>query len=62
MAATEVVQRQLDAYNRRDLDAFAATYSEDVVVFRIPALEPALTGKAQLAEFYRTKRFNEPML
>jgi hypothetical protein len=62
MTATEVVQRQLDAYNRRDLDAFVATYSDDVVVFRMPAPEPALTGKAQLAEFYRTKRFNEPKL
>jgi hypothetical protein len=60
--AVEVVQRQVDAYNRRDLDAFLATYSETIRVFRMPATEPALAGKAAFGEFYRTQRFNLPAL
>ncbi len=56
--AAAVVQRQLDAYNAHDLDAFLATHGDDVVVYRPPAAVPALSGKPQLAEFYRTSRFN----
>jgi hypothetical protein len=57
----EVVQRQVEAYNARDLDRFVATYSETIRVFRMPSAEPAITGKAQLAEVYR-KRFSSPLL
>ena len=57
----EIVQRQLEAYNARDLDAFAATYAEDVRIFRMPATEPAITGQAQLREVY-AKRFSSPGL
>ena len=57
-----VVQRQLDAYNRRDLDAFVATYADDTKVYRMPTTEPTLSGKHELAEFYRTARFNQPAL
>ena len=31
-AALEIVERQLDAYNRQDLDAYVACYAQDVVV------------------------------
>ncbi len=30
--AADVVQRQLEAYNARDLEAFAATYADDVLI------------------------------
>jgi hypothetical protein len=60
--AVEVVQRQVDAYNRRDLEAFLATYSEAIRVYRMPAVEPALEGKPAFGEFYRTRRFNLPKL
>ncbi|MFO1317544.1 MAG: nuclear transport factor 2 family protein [Burkholderiales bacterium] len=62
MSAVEVVQRQLEAYNARDLAAFVACYHDDIRVFRPPAPEPALAGKAAFAEFYRTQRFNLPAL
>ena len=62
MTPETIVQHQLDAYNRRDLDAFLAVYSDTVQVYRLPALEPALFGKAQLAEFYGSKRFTLPDL
>lgn len=62
MSPSAVVQRQLDAYNSHDLRAFLATYSEDVVLYRVPAGTPVLTGKQQLSDFYRTSRFNLPEL
>jgi hypothetical protein len=57
-----LVQEQLDAYNARDLARFIAVYSDDVRVFRPPAAEPALAGKAAFAQFYASQRFNLPGL
>ncbi len=57
MSAEAVIQRQLDAYNARDLDAFVAQYADDVVLFRPPAVEPALVGRAALRDFYARERF-----
>ena len=61
MAAVDIVQRQLEAYNARDLERFASTYADDVAIYRMPALEPAIRGKAQLREVYRD-RFSSPSL
>ena len=55
-------QRQLDAYNARDLERFVAEYTDGVVVFRLPGTEPILVGKQALAEHYRKNRFSLPML
>jgi hypothetical protein len=52
-----IAQRQLDAYNARDLEAFVACYSADVELFRPPALEPALVGAAALRDYYARERF-----
>ena len=57
-----VVQRQLDAYNAHDLQAFVATYSDDIEVYRAPSTTPALSGKQKLSEFYKSSRFNLPKL
>jgi len=57
-----LAQHQLDAYNAHDLERFLHAYSEEVEVFRPPAAEPALRGKAAFAEFYATQRFNRPAL
>lgn len=62
MNAVDVVQRQLEAYNARDLQRFVATYSDAVQVFRPPAREPVINGKAALADFYAAQRFNLPAL
>jgi hypothetical protein len=56
------VQRQLDAYNARDLQRFLAEYTEDVQVFRPPGVEPTLSGKETFADFYAANRFNLPNL
>jgi hypothetical protein len=57
----DVVQRQLEAYNARDLDRFVAAYSDQIRIFRMPSSEPSITGKTQLAEVY-SKRFSVPFL
>jgi hypothetical protein len=56
------VQRQLDAYNARDLERFLAEYADDVVVYRPPATEPAIVGKEALGAHYARNRFNLPEL
>ena len=49
--AESVVQRQLDAYNARDIDAFIATYADDVKLFDLP--EKLLSeGTATMRERY----------
>ena len=62
MNAVDVVQRQVDAYNARDLLQFVACYADDIRVYRPPASAPFLAGKADFTEFYRTQRFNLPAL
>ncbi len=32
----EIVQKQLDAYNSRNIDAFVATYSDDIKIYNFP--------------------------
>jgi hypothetical protein len=61
MEPGDIVQEQLEAYNARDLDRFAATYSSDIRIYRLPATEPAIVGQAQLRETY-AKRFSSPGL
>jgi hypothetical protein len=55
-----VVQRQLDAYNARDIDALMATYADDVQTFEHPATLLA-DGAADLRR-RQTARFQEPNL
>jgi len=47
------VQRQLDAYNAKDLEYFVAQYTDDVQVFRPPETEAVISGKPALAEHYQ---------
>lgn len=62
MSPEASVQRQLDAYNARDLERFVVEYSEGVRIFRPPAPEPVIVGKAALATYYASNRFNLPKL
>jgi hypothetical protein len=55
-------QRQLDAYNARDLERFVREYTDDVMVWRMPDPKPAIAGRAALAAYYRDNRFNLPGL
>lgn len=62
MTPTEIVQRQLDAYNAHDLERFVECFSEDVRIFRMPAEAPGTVGKAALCAFYAEHRFSIPTL
>lgn len=62
MTPIEAVQRQLDAYNARDLEGFLSVYDENVKVYRPPAAAPSMSGRAALGEFHRTERFTLPSL
>lgn len=55
-----VVQRQLDAYNARDIEALLATYAADARQFEHPG-KLAASGAAQIRERLAL-RFQEPNL
>jgi hypothetical protein len=59
-APESVVQRQLDAYNARDVDALMATYADDAQQFEYPATLLS-SGAAQLRERVKA-RFRESNL
>jgi hypothetical protein len=58
--ADTIVQRQLDAYNARDIDALLATYAPDARQFEHPGKLLA-TGAAEMRE-RMAARFAEPNL
>jgi len=58
----DVAQRQLEAYNAHDIDAFAACFAEDIRIFRMPSAAPTLRGITALREHYARHRFNIPDL
>lgn len=60
MAPEAVAQRQLDAYNARDLDAWLATYAADARQFEYPATLLA-SGQAEIGA-RAAQRFQEPDL
>jgi hypothetical protein len=62
MNAATPVEKQFDAYNAHDLEAFAACYSEDFTAYRMPTMTPSLQGKDALVTFYRNHRFNNKAL
>ncbi|WP_396153383.1 nuclear transport factor 2 family protein [Flavobacterium sp.] len=49
--ATALVQEQLDAYNKRDIEAFLKPYSENVKVYAFPD-QLLYEGKAKMREEY----------
>lgn len=57
-----VVQRQLDAYNARDLDAFLATFADDAQGFELGAVEPTMYGKAAIRTRYADLFARSPAL
>lgn len=47
-----VVQRQLDAYNARDIETFAATYAPTIKILRLPDGDVVLDGLESLRNSY----------
>ncbi|MDN5499755.1 MAG: nuclear transport factor 2 family protein [Shewanella sp.] len=57
-----LVQAQLVAYNQHDLASFVALFSDNVCIYRPPATELVIRGKAAFRDFYQNERFNLPHL
>jgi hypothetical protein len=57
---TEVVRRQLEAYNAKDIDAFMSFWAEDAQFFAFPS-ELLAQGAGQIRERHMA-RFREPNL
>ena len=53
MALPEILaQRQLDAYNNHDIEAFAACFAEGVEAFELPTMALLFTGRDALVTRY----------
>lgn len=48
-----IVQQQLEAYNARALDKFAACYTTDIKVYNFQEPEPLIEGMEKLKNVYR---------
>ena len=55
--ATDLAQEQLDAYNKRDIEAFLKPYSENVKIYAFPD-QLLYEGKAKMRKQY-TSMFNQ---
>ncbi|QIE60736.1 amidohydrolase family protein [Rasiella rasia] len=53
----QIVQRQVNAYNARDIDAFMDTYADDVKIYNFPEVL-SMDGKVQMREQF-AKMFEE---
>ena len=51
-SAAALVQRQLEAYNTHDIEAFAAAYAKDVVIFKLPERKTNTRGRKALISQY----------
>ncbi len=49
---SECAQEQLDAYNARDIEAFAAVYADDIQLITLPSGEVFCNGIDELHERY----------
>ncbi len=58
LSALQVVQEQLDAYNARNIDAFAAVFHENVEFVEFSNGTTTIKGKAEMVERF-TKFFED---
>ncbi|HEU4884030.1 MAG TPA: nuclear transport factor 2 family protein [Longimicrobium sp.] len=56
--AERIVQAQVDAFNRRDVDAFMATYAADAIHWAYPS-DTTFNGAARIRAHY-TELFSDP--
>lgn len=56
----ELAEAQLQAYNAKDLDAFCACYADDVQVWRMPDLQPRISGLQAFRKSYAAGSFANP--
>ena len=52
MSIEQVVQQQIEYYNKQDIEGFASTYADDITVYTFPDNTITLSGKQVLIERY----------
>jgi len=62
MNSAEIVQKQVEAYNTRNLEMFLACHAEDVQLFRFSESTPYSVGKEKLKNVYKDVFENSPNL
>lgn len=58
----QCAQQQLDAYNARDIDAFAAVYANDIELIALPSGDVFCSGIEQLRARYAYQFEQHPLL
>lgn len=48
----QVIKNHVDAYNRRDVDALAATFAADAELFILPGTDPVYSGREAIRDAY----------
>ena len=62
MEIEKIVQAQLEAYNKRDLNEFISCYSKDVEIYNFLESKPFLSGQFELSKNYEDVFNNSPKL
>lgn len=62
MSPEKIVQKQLDAYNSRDIDTFTAMHAPDIELYSFSEKEPFVKGQKQLRATYGEIFNNSPAL
>ncbi len=62
LTPSQAAQRQLDAYNARDLEAFLAAYAPDCTVRAFPSGEVLMQGREAMRTRYGTLFEEHPQL
>lgn len=57
-----IVQRQLNAYNSRNIEDFCSCFADDIEVFDFPETTPRLSGKEAFRILYKKMFENSPTL
>jgi len=53
LSAEQVVQKNVEGYNRRDIRGFIECFSPDISLYTFPDPEPTLEGLEAIQKFYR---------
>lgn len=62
ISAAQIVDKQLDAYNAKDIEAFLNTYSDHIQVFEFGKDVPMIEGKERLRSTYTNMFDGSPSL
>ena len=53
MTPEQVVRQNLDAYNRRDIEGFMASFADDIVLYNFADGQKTADGKQQVRKIYQ---------